>query len=228
VESLQNGNPKDKLWSSSERDSDPPRESPEVTAPRFTISRRGYDTAEVDRFVRLIGERLRVLEAELERQRTRTSLLERRGASAQEAAYARIFQHLTDVVRAADEAAESIRLEADADAMRVRAEARSAADAIRSETLSKARVEAEGIVAAAWREADRLARERALRPGAAFEAAEAVRAERYGEAARSSVRQPARQAASAGSVRTEPEPEDLDVRLEIPSLDLFDERDATT
>lgn len=226
MDSLQNGNPKEKLWSSVERDSEPSRESPEVTAPRFTTSRRGYDIVEVDRFVRLIGERLRVLEAELERQRTRTALLERRGASAQEAAYARIFQHLTDVVRAADEAAESIRLEADADAMRVREEARSAADAIRSETLSKARVEAEGIVAAGWREAERLARERALRPGGAFEAAEAVRAERHAEAAHPPVRQPARQAASAGSVRTEPE--DLDVRLEIPSLDLFDERDATS
>lgn len=95
-----------------------PDHSPElhpsdVADRRFSIVRRGYDPDEVQRFLGRVAERLRLLEVELQQQGVRAELLERRSASAAEAAYTRISRHLTDVLRAADLAAASIRAEAE-------------------------------------------------------------------------------------------------------------------
>jgi DivIVA domain-containing protein len=124
-----------------------------VAGRRFPLSRRGYDPAQVGQFLELVAERLAQLETEVREQLTRTELLERRSTSAQEAAYARIFRHLTDVVRAADEAAVSIRIEAEAEARRVAAKAREEAVRIRAQ----AKAEAARIVATARAETDRSA-----------------------------------------------------------------------
>ncbi|MBA3552865.1 MAG: DivIVA domain-containing protein [Actinobacteria bacterium] len=87
---------------------------------RFSIVRRGYDPDEVQRFLGRVAERLRLLEVELQQQGVRAELLERRSASAAEAAYTRISRHLTDVLRAADVAAASIRAEAEREARAVK------------------------------------------------------------------------------------------------------------
>jgi cell division septum initiation protein DivIVA len=99
----------------------------------------------------VVAERLAQLETEVREQRTRSELMERRSTSAQEAAYARIFRHLTDVVRAADEAAVSIRIEAEAEARRMTGTAREEAALIRAQ----AKAEAARIVATARAEISR-------------------------------------------------------------------------
>jgi DivIVA domain-containing protein len=93
----------------------------DVADRRFSIVRRGYDPDEVQRFLGRVAERLRLLEVELRQQGVRAELLERRSASAAEAAYTRISRHLTEVLRAADLAAASIRAEAEREARAVKA-----------------------------------------------------------------------------------------------------------
>ncbi len=96
-----------------EPDHSPELHPSDVADRRFSIVRRGYDPDEVQRFLGRVAERLRLLEVELQQQGVRAELLERRSASAVEAAYTRISRHLTDVLRAADVAAASIRAEAE-------------------------------------------------------------------------------------------------------------------
>lgn len=103
-----------------------PNQSPElhpgdIADRRFSFVRRGYDPDEVHRFLGRVAERVRGLELDLQQQGVRAELLERRSASAAEAAYTRISRHLTEVLRAADLAAASIRAEAEREASAVKA-----------------------------------------------------------------------------------------------------------
>jgi DivIVA domain-containing protein len=108
---------------------------------RFAQARKGYSPEAVDAFLDRVGERVHRLEGELERQRARAELLERKIASAQEAAYARVFRHLMEVMRSAEDAASRIRRAAEdegrslvelaqREARRVRESARAEADRI--------------------------------------------------------------------------------------------------
>jgi DivIVA domain-containing protein len=109
---------------------------------RFSPAKRGgYEPAEVDRFVQRVSDYVGRLEAEVTRQRARAELLERRAVTASEAAYARVFRNLVDVMRSAEDAA-----------AKVRAEANNEADAI----VTGARQEAAGVLSAAHREADQV------------------------------------------------------------------------
>lgn len=106
-----------------EPDHSPELHPSDIAHRRFSLVRRGYDPEEVQGFLGQVGERLRRLEVELQQQGVRAELLERRSASAAEAAYARISRHLTEVLRAADLAAESIRAEAEREARAVKSAA---------------------------------------------------------------------------------------------------------
>jgi DivIVA domain-containing protein len=119
----------------------PSLRSTDVDGRRFARSRKGYDPGDVDAFLRDVAGQLARLEAQIERQSARADLLERRTASAQEAAYARIFRHLVDVMRAAEEAAG-----------RIRAAAQDQAHT----TVAVATEEAARVLAAAVAEADRI------------------------------------------------------------------------
>src|SRR5438045_7660735 len=88
---------------------EPVAPSADVPGQRFNQSRKGYSPEAVDAFVQRVGERIKRLEGELERQQARAELLERKIASAQEAAYARVFRHLMEVMRSAEDAASRIR-----------------------------------------------------------------------------------------------------------------------
>ena len=134
-----------------QRDDPSPITPTDVAGRRFPLARRGYDPTQVGLYLEVVAERLAQLETEVREQRTRSELMERRSTSAQEAAYARIFRHLTDVVRAADEAAVSIRIEAEAEARRMTGTAREEAALIRAQ----AKAEAARIVATARAEISR-------------------------------------------------------------------------
>jgi DivIVA domain-containing protein len=121
----------------------------------FSIGRRGYDPEEVHAHLRRVADEMGRLQAEVDRRRAREELLERKIASAQEAAYARVFRHLMDVMRAAEEAGG-----------RVRGAAEDEADAI----LAEAREEAARIAAVARADAERLLTEVRARADAQAEA----------------------------------------------------------
>jgi DivIVA domain-containing protein len=88
----------------------------DVAGRRFPLARRGYQPSEVERFLVEVAERLRWLEDELDWHRARIQNLQRRAAAAQDAAYARLSQDFSEVVRRADEAATRVRLESEAGA----------------------------------------------------------------------------------------------------------------
>ena len=79
---------------------------------RFSTARRGYDVTEVDEFLARTANHIRELEDELHRHRATVDLLQRKVASAQEAAYARVFRQLMEVMRTAER--EAVRIRADA------------------------------------------------------------------------------------------------------------------
>lgn len=128
------------IRASDTRSSTPGPRPAEIAGQKFPQAKKGYDPEQVQRFLKSIGEYVARLESEIQRQRARVELLERRSASAQEAAYARVSRHITGVMRAADEAAMKIRAEATADA---------------ESTVSDGRDEAERIALAATEEAER-------------------------------------------------------------------------
>jgi DivIVA domain-containing protein len=107
----------------------------------FSIGRRGYDPEEVHAHLRRVADQVGRLQSDLDRRRAREELLERKIASAQEAAYARVFRHLMEVMRAAEEAGSRIRGAAEDEAQAI---------------LAAAREEAARIAAAARGEADQL------------------------------------------------------------------------
>ena len=124
----------------------------EIAGRRFPVTRKGYDPQEVERFLQDLGDHTGHLEAELERQRARGDLLEQRSLSALEAAYARASRHLTDVMVAAEKAAEEIRRHAEDEARKTTA----AAEARAAQLTMTARTEAERRLAEATAEAEGL------------------------------------------------------------------------
>lgn len=96
----------------------------------FSIGRRGYDPEEVHAHLRRVADEMGRLQGEVDRRRAREELLQRKIASAQEAAYARVFRRLMDVMRAAEETGGRIRGAAEDEARAIVAAAREEADRI--------------------------------------------------------------------------------------------------
>ena len=91
---------------------------------RFSSARRGYDTEEVDEFLARVADRVRELEGEAQRQRATLDLLQRKVTSAQEAAYARVFRQLMEVMRTAEREAARIKVDAEKEAKAILTRAR--------------------------------------------------------------------------------------------------------
>ncbi len=103
---------------------DPGLDWGEIATPRFRVARRGYDTEEVDDFLARMGRKTLELDASLRRYKARMDLLEQKVASAQEAAYARVFRQVIEVLRTAEREAGRIRGEATREAEALLAHAR--------------------------------------------------------------------------------------------------------
>jgi len=102
----------------------------------FVTIRRGYDPDQVREFL----ERVAVQVQQMERM-IRDARLEAEAAASAEPRvdpYQQLSARLTDVIRAADEAAERVRREAGEDAERMLSEARADADRVRTDAQAKA------------------------------------------------------------------------------------------
>jgi cell division septum initiation protein DivIVA len=137
----------------------------EIAGHAFSQGRRGFEPEEVSVYLRAVADHVARLEAEIARQRARGELMEHRSASAGEAAYARVARQLTEVVRAADEAADRMKAEAHARGDETLAEAREEAARIAGSAteeaeliLADARQASEILLANARRESERLVR----------------------------------------------------------------------
>lgn len=109
---------------------DPSLSASAITGRRFRSAKRGYEPAEVDAFLAAIAARFGELQSEVEQQRSRAELVGRQVAGAQEAAYARVFRQLMEVMRAADDAAAQIKAGAEREAKALLARAQAEADRI--------------------------------------------------------------------------------------------------
>ncbi|HYT30406.1 MAG TPA: hypothetical protein VEN82_06480 [Actinomycetota bacterium] len=137
-------------------DLDPAAGSNQAADPGFTVSRRGFDPAEVRHHVRQLGVRIARLESELADERSRAATLESRAEEAerqaQEAAHVDLTRRLGEVLRALDEAVQRTGTGAEQ-------QARALLDASRVQSdraVSDAMAEAQSIVAAAQAEAERI------------------------------------------------------------------------
>ena len=110
----------------------------DVATQRFAIIRRGYDPEAVDRFLASAGEQMARLRGQVEWLRARSENFERRSASANEAAYARVARQLVNLVRKADQAAQQVRTGAKEEAGRLVGSARAEADRILAEARKEA------------------------------------------------------------------------------------------
>jgi DivIVA domain-containing protein len=104
-----------------------------IATRRFATAKHGYDTEEVHAFLEAISEHVRDLETHVRRQQARMGLLERRVAAAREAAYARVFRQMMEVVRAAEHVAEGVRAGAEAEARAILDTARGQAGPIEAD-----------------------------------------------------------------------------------------------
>lgn len=102
----------------------------EIASPRFRTGRRGYDIEEVDQFLSRMAKKTLQLDAALRRNKARMELLEQKVATAEEAAYARVFRQVIEVLRTAEREAGRIRWEAKRDAEATLAQAREQASLI--------------------------------------------------------------------------------------------------
>jgi DivIVA domain-containing protein len=127
-------------------------------AGRFSTALRGYDRAQVDRFVAELTGRLQALEEE--RQDLARRLIEAGAAPSRDLRreFETVSQEVRQVLELAWDAAEGIRERASQDSEQWRAEAESAVD----EQRSRARAEAEGLRADAWSAAEELLRQAQL------------------------------------------------------------------
>jgi DivIVA domain-containing protein len=125
--------------------------SPEQIRRReFVTARRGYDPEQVRDFLERIADQVQKMQAMIRETRMEADAAARAGAELRTDPYERLAARWVDTLRAADEQAAAIRLEADGDARRATEEARAEADRIRTD-------------AQAWAEETRAAAERALR-----------------------------------------------------------------
>ncbi len=100
---------------------------------RFPLARRGYETENVDRFVASMSERIKRLQGQVEWLRARSEHFERRSASANEAAYARVARDFVELLRQAEQEAQRIRAEGQDEARRLIDAAHREADHILAE-----------------------------------------------------------------------------------------------
>jgi cell division initiation protein len=147
-------------------DTSPLRPS-DIAGMRFTVGRRGYDPDEVTAFLAMVAERLSRLQAEVEWHRGRTEHLERRMASVQEGAYARVARDFAEAIRLADEATTRVRTDAEAEARNAISSAQTEAERI----LASVRTEAREILSDAKTRSERILQDATL---AAVQAAEAA------------------------------------------------------
>lgn len=196
----------------------------DITERTFSQARRGYEPEEVDDFLHQVAEQVSRLEGEVQWLRARTELLERRSALAQETAYSRIFRHLTQVIRSADEAAASIRTEAEVEAKVARANAREEAHRIAAEARREAvRIKVAARDAAAG-QSWKATFERTARPGTASGPANG------GQRGRSHLR-PAppglEDLSGSGRSGSEGPPDELELHFDLSALELLDEPEAS-
>jgi DivIVA domain-containing protein len=123
-----------------------------ISTRRFAQARRGYETSEVDAFLREVAEHVSRLEADSAHARSKVDGLSARAASSEEAAYDRIASDFAYVIRTADRAASEVRGSAEANARATVAAARAEADRV----VAEAHEAAERVVAGAREEAARL------------------------------------------------------------------------
>jgi len=130
-----------------------------ISTHRFSSGRRGYQTDEVDAFLRAVAEHVSRLEADLHHYRGQAEGLEARLSGSEESAYSRVSADFAHMIRAADHAANEVRSSAEAkaratvavahaEADRIVAEAHEAAEralAVAREEASKLRVDAESV-----------------------------------------------------------------------------------
>lgn len=80
----------------------------DVANQRFMMVKRGYDTEEVDAYLRQVSEDVERLQGEVKWLRSSAEHLERRGSTAQDAAYTRLANEFITVMKAADEAGRQV------------------------------------------------------------------------------------------------------------------------
>jgi cell division initiation protein len=123
----------------------------------FVTVRRGYDPDQVREYLGQLADQFEQVRSMLQEARSAAQAA-RAEAKARPDPYERLATRVASVIRAADDAAEKIRRDANHDAERMTVEARADADRIRTDAQSRAEVarsQAEAAVRSAREEADR-------------------------------------------------------------------------
>jgi DivIVA domain-containing protein len=118
----------------------------------FVTTRRGYDPDQVREFLERVAVQVQQMEAMIREARLEAESALRASVEPRIDPYEQLSARFTDVIRAADEAAERVHRESREDAERMISEARADADRIRTDAQSKAE-EARGSADRALREA---------------------------------------------------------------------------
>jgi DivIVA domain-containing protein len=124
----------------------------------FVTIRRGYDPEQVREFLERVAVQVQQMEGMIRDARLEAEAALRASAEPRVDPYQQLSARLTDVIRAADEAAERVRREAGEDAERMLSEARADADRVRTDAQAKAeeaRASAERALREARDQADR-------------------------------------------------------------------------
>jgi DivIVA domain-containing protein len=104
----------------------------------FVTIRRGYDPDQVREFLERVAVQVQQMEGMIRDARLEAEAAHRASAEPRVDPYQQLSARLTDVIRAADEAAERVRREAGEDAERMLSEARADADRVRTDAQAKA------------------------------------------------------------------------------------------
>lgn len=104
----------------------------------FVTIRRGYDPDQVREFLERVALQVQQMEGMIRDARLEAEAALRASAEPRVDPYQQLSARLTDVIRAADEAAERVRREAGEDAERMLSEARADADRVRTDAQAKA------------------------------------------------------------------------------------------
>lgn len=133
--------------------------SPEQIRRReFVTTRRGYDPDQVRDYLGQLADQIQQLRSMLTEARSEAQAAARTNVQPRPDPYQLLGARVANVIRAADEAAETIRHDANQDAERMTHEARTDVDRIRTDAQARAeaaRAQADGAVRAAREEADR-------------------------------------------------------------------------
>jgi hypothetical protein len=137
----------------------PPQEEDDERHPEFQKVLLGFDPRHVEEFVSQAGERIEYLERQLRDVRAHLEAANRRSAAAREEAYGEVAGRMAELLRAADQQAERIRVETEEAGRRQVYEAGQQAEQIRREAETHAemlRAQAETELATARAEARRV------------------------------------------------------------------------